>query len=104
MIDRLARGLVRSGHDVLLAAAANSTCPVRQVPGTDEAADGAPANGGAVPELRHVFTSYAAMADGDVVHEHTMCGPVGSASGVQAPMSVVLRPSLPPRCTRPGRW
>ena len=76
VIDRLARGLLRAGHDVLLAAAANSTCPVRQVPGTDEAADGAPANGGAVLELRHVVTSYAAMADVDVVHDHTMCGPV----------------------------
>jgi glycosyltransferase involved in cell wall biosynthesis len=76
VIDRLARGLVRAGHDVLLAAAANSTCPVGQVPGTDEAADGAPANGGAVRELRHVVTSYAAMADVDVVHDHTMCGPV----------------------------
>jgi glycosyltransferase involved in cell wall biosynthesis len=76
VIDRLARGLVRAGHDVLLGAAANSTCPVGRVPGTDEAADGAPANGGAVSEVRHVVTSYAAMADVDVVHDHTMCGPV----------------------------
>jgi hypothetical protein len=76
VIDRLARGLVRDGHDVLLAAAANSTCPVRLVAGTDEATDGAPANGGAVTELRHVLTSYAAMGDVDVVHDHTMCGPV----------------------------
>jgi len=76
VIDRLARGLVRDGHDVRLAAAANSTCPVRLVAGTDEAADGAPANGGAVTELRHVVTSYAAMGDVDVIHDHTMCGPV----------------------------
>src|SRR3954447_8717310 len=32
VIDRLARGLVRAGHEVLLAAAANSACPVPQVP------------------------------------------------------------------------
>ena len=57
---------------MLLAAAANSTCPVRHVPGTDEAADRAPAHGGAVTELRHVVTSYAAMADVDAVHDHTM--------------------------------
>ena len=76
VIDRLARGLVRAGHDVLLAAAANSTCPVDRVSGTEPAADGAPANGGAVNELRHIVTSYAAMADVDVVHDHTMCGPL----------------------------
>lgn len=76
VIDRLARGLARAGHDVLLGAAANSTCPVGLVPGTDEAVEGAPANGGSASEVRHVVTSYAAMADVDVVHDHTMCGPV----------------------------
>src|SRR3954471_24475993 len=86
VIDRLARGPLRAGHDVLLAAAANSTCPVRRVPGTDEAADGAPANGGAVLELRHVVTSYAAMADVDVVHDHTMCGPVYRHRSVGVPV------------------
>src|SRR3954454_10092752 len=40
VIDRLARGLVRAGHEVLLAAAANSSCPVPQVTGCDEAAEG----------------------------------------------------------------
>jgi glycosyltransferase involved in cell wall biosynthesis len=86
VIDRLARGLVRAGHDVLLAAAANSTCPVGRVPGTDEAADGAPANGAAVTELRHVITSYAAMADVDVVHDHTMCGPTYGHRPVGVPV------------------
>jgi glycosyltransferase involved in cell wall biosynthesis len=76
VIDRLARGLVGAGHDVLLAAAANSTCPVDRVPGTDQAADGAPATGLGVTELRHVVTSYAAMTDVDVIHDHTMYGPV----------------------------
>jgi glycosyltransferase involved in cell wall biosynthesis len=76
VIDRLARGFARAGHDVLLGAAANSSCPVRLVPGTDEAADGALAEGCATTEVRHVVTSYAAMADVDVVHDHTMCGPV----------------------------
>ncbi|HEY0402959.1 MAG TPA: glycosyltransferase family 4 protein, partial [Blastococcus sp.] len=38
VVDRLARGLVRAGHDVLLAAAANSSCPVPRVAGTAEAA------------------------------------------------------------------
>src|ERR671928_993142 len=55
VIDRLARGLVRAGHEVLLAAAANSTCPVPRVPGTAEAAEGAPVCADTVGELRHVI-------------------------------------------------
>jgi glycosyltransferase involved in cell wall biosynthesis len=76
VIDRLARGLVRAGHEVLLAAAANSTCPVAQVGGADEADDAAPVSADAVTELRHVIRSYAAMTDVDVVHDHTMTGPL----------------------------
>jgi glycosyltransferase involved in cell wall biosynthesis len=75
VIDRLARGLVRAGHDVLLAAAANSSCPVPRVGGTAEAADHAPVCGDAATELRHVITGYDAMTDVDVVHDHTTVGP-----------------------------
>ena len=70
VIDRLARGLVRAGHEVLLAAAANSACPVPRVEGTDEAAEAGPVCAGTVTELRHVIRSYAAMRDVDVVHDH----------------------------------
>ena len=42
IIDRLARGLVRAGHEVLLAAPGNSTCPVPHVPGAADAVEGAP--------------------------------------------------------------
>jgi glycosyltransferase involved in cell wall biosynthesis len=76
VVDRLARGLVRAGHEVLLAAAANSTCPVPRVAGTMEPADDAPVCGDALTDLRHVVTSYAAMADVDVVHDHTLVGPL----------------------------
>jgi glycosyltransferase involved in cell wall biosynthesis len=76
VIDRLARGLVRAGHQVLLAAAANSSCPVPRVAGTDAAPDAAPVCTNTVTELRHVITSYAAMTDVDVVHDHTLTGPL----------------------------
>jgi glycosyltransferase involved in cell wall biosynthesis len=76
VVDRLARGLVRAGHDVLLAAAANSTCPVPRVASTAEAADRAPVCGDSVTELRHVVTSYAAMSEVDVIHDHTLAGPL----------------------------
>lgn len=76
VVDRLARGLVRAGHEVLLAAAANSSCPVPRVGGTQEADDTAPVCGDLTTELRHVITSYAAMHDVDLVHDHTLSGPL----------------------------
>jgi glycosyltransferase involved in cell wall biosynthesis len=76
VVDRLARGLVRAGHDVLLAAAANSSCPVPRVAGTAAAAARAPVCGDSVTELRHVITGYAAMGAVDVVHDHTIVGPL----------------------------
>ena len=66
VVDRLARGLVRAGHEVLLAAAANSTCPVPRVAGTDEAGLEAPVCGESVTELRHVIASYPAMRGVDI--------------------------------------
>jgi glycosyltransferase involved in cell wall biosynthesis len=76
VVDRLARGLARAGHEVLLVAAANSSCPVPRVPGTVVALDDAPICGDAVSELRHVIAGYAAMRGADIVHDHTMCGPL----------------------------
>jgi glycosyltransferase involved in cell wall biosynthesis len=76
VIDRLARGLIRAGHDVLLAAAANSTCPVPRVAGTDAVDPAAAVCGDTLQELRHVVTSYAAMSDVDVIHDHTLAGPL----------------------------
>ena len=57
-------------------AAANSSCPVPRVPGLAEAAEDAPILGDAVTELRHVIAGYAAMRDVDVVHDHTLIGPL----------------------------
>jgi glycosyltransferase involved in cell wall biosynthesis len=80
VIDELARGLVAVGHEVVLAAAANSTCPVARVPGTDPAPEDAAIRADAVGEMRHVLTSYAAMAEMDVVHDHTNIGPLSRHS------------------------
>jgi glycosyltransferase involved in cell wall biosynthesis len=86
VVDRLARGLVRAGHEVLLAAAANSTCPVPRVAGTDEAGLEAPVCGESVTELRHVIASYPAMRGVDIVHDHTLVGPFFGAEHLQAPV------------------
>lgn len=76
IVDRLARGLARRGHDVLLAAAANSECPVPRVAGLDTAPDNAPLGPDLASELRHVARSYAAMTGVDIVHDHTIVGPL----------------------------
>jgi glycosyltransferase involved in cell wall biosynthesis len=86
VLDRLARGLVRAGHEVLLAAAANSTCPVPRVSGTDEANLQAPVYGDTVSELRHVIRSYAELRGVDVVHDHTLAGPLFRAEHLDAPV------------------
>jgi glycosyltransferase involved in cell wall biosynthesis len=73
VIDRLARGLVAAGHDVLLAAPAGSSCPVRQVSGLRPPD---PARmGHSVVEVPYVLAAYAAMSTVDVVHDHTVVGP-----------------------------
>ncbi|MFP5283505.1 MAG: glycosyltransferase, partial [Actinomycetes bacterium] len=76
VLDRLARGLVEAGHEVLLAAAGNSTCPVPRVPGTEDVVPGAPVLAETAAELRHVLTSYAAMTEVEVIHDHTLAGPL----------------------------
>ncbi|MHA3700842.1 glycosyltransferase family 4 protein [Jatrophihabitans sp. YIM 134969] len=80
VVDHLARGLVRAGHEVVLAAASNSTCPVPQLPDGPRAGVGAPVCADTVTELRHVVRSYAAFdeAQVDLVHDHTMAGPLYS--------------------------
>jgi glycosyltransferase involved in cell wall biosynthesis len=76
VIDRLARGLIGAGHEVLLSAAANSSCPVPQVGGSRAALRNAPVCVDLSTELCHVIRSYAAMRDVDIVHDHTLTGPL----------------------------
>jgi glycosyltransferase involved in cell wall biosynthesis len=73
VVDQLARGLQSAGHDVILYATGDSTCPVptQWVLPTAEGMR----IGMAVPEIRHVIHAYDAVADCDVVHDHTMMGP-----------------------------
>lgn len=74
VIDSLARGLASAGHDVLLYATGDSGCPVPRAWTYDEAVGtekAAPANG-----LRQAIEGYEAVQDYDVVHDHTLVGPV----------------------------
>ncbi|HVA76086.1 MAG TPA: glycosyltransferase family 4 protein [Acidimicrobiales bacterium] len=76
VLDTLARGLHRAGHDVVLFATGDSTCDVPRdwvLP----AAIGV-GKGGSATELRHVIHAYEAAIDTktDIVHDHTLAGPV----------------------------
>ncbi len=73
VVDQLARGFQDAGHEVLLYATGDSTCPVpRQwvLPHAEGVRIGM-----AVPELRHVLHGYDAVRECDVVHDHTVMGP-----------------------------
>ncbi len=76
VLDTLARGLVREGHDLLLHTTGDSTCPVRRAWTYAKRAsiDGA----AAITELRHVVDAYERAGDVDIVHDHTLVGPLYS--------------------------
>jgi glycosyltransferase involved in cell wall biosynthesis len=74
MLDRLARGLRDAGHDVTLFTTGDSTCPVERRWVLERAET--LRMGAAVPELRHVLAGYEALAGCDVVHDHTLTGPL----------------------------
>ena len=77
VIDRLARGLVGEGHEVLLMATGDSTCPVEK----RWAFETPPATmGSTLPELHHVQVAYEELAGCDVIHDHTLSGPVWAAT------------------------
>ena len=74
VVDLLAVGFRALGHEVTLFASGDSTCsvPLRWVLSKAEG----DRIGHAVPELRHVMHAYEAVDDFDIVHDHTIVGPV----------------------------
>jgi glycosyltransferase involved in cell wall biosynthesis len=86
VVDRLARGFAEAGHDVLLLASGDSTCPVPTASVIDTAESDR--MGAAVPELRHVIHAYERAADYDVVHDHTVMGPVYASGKSGGPLVV----------------
>jgi glycosyltransferase involved in cell wall biosynthesis len=73
VIDNLARGLQALGHDVRLFTVGESTCPVPRQwlypspaePMCDQ-----------FRESAHVLAAYEALADADIIHDHTELGPL----------------------------
>ena len=81
VVDVLARGLQDAGDEVSLFTTGDSTCPTRRQ-WTYEHALGTAAITVAA-EARHVVHAYEALADCDVIHDHTVLGPLyaGSVTG-----------------------
>src|SRR3989440_1029674 len=75
VVDSLAVGYQAAGHDVRLFTVGDSTCPVPKLHLYDEAAEGDPA-GATITELVHVLAAYEALSDCDLVHDHTIAGPL----------------------------
>ena len=74
LLDRLAIGLQQAGQEVLLFTTGDATCPVPRAFVHEQAET--LRMGHSVPEVRHVVHAYAALGDCDVIHDHTVVGPL----------------------------
>ena len=84
LLDAFARGLKDAGHEVLLCTTGDSTCPVEKT-FVFEKAIGV-GSGSSVDEIRHVTQAYSRFQDVDIVHDHTLVGPLHSASFLNLPV------------------
>jgi glycosyltransferase involved in cell wall biosynthesis len=83
VIDNLARGLKELGHDVRLFTVGESTCPV---PTEYLYREPIAPIGVSVYESAHVLAAYEALADVDLIHDHTLLGPlVAGRAGIRRP-------------------
>jgi glycosyltransferase involved in cell wall biosynthesis len=83
VIDNLARGLHELGHDVRLFTVGESTCPV---PTEYLYREPVAPIGVTVAESAHVLAAYEALADVDLIHDHTFLGPlVSGLTGMRRP-------------------
>ncbi|MDP1807340.1 MAG: glycosyltransferase family 4 protein [Acidimicrobiales bacterium] len=91
-VDCVCRGLVAAGHEVLLFATGDSTCPVP----TKWLLEKSEGNriGFTVPELRHVLAAYEAVGDCDLIHDHTMVGPVYASALTDIPVVTTIHGPL----------
>jgi glycosyltransferase involved in cell wall biosynthesis len=95
VVDELARGFADAGHDVILFTTRDSTCPVPRRWVLPEAEGHR--IGMAVPELRHALAAYDALDDCDVIHDHTLAGPLLAAGrGAPAPVVTTVHGPLVP--------
>lgn len=90
VVDNLARGLAARGHSVRLFTVGTSTCPVSKSWLYDEPV--APM-GTTTLEAAHVLAAYEALTDCDVIHDHTIAGPLSWARTRHGPVIVTTNHS-----------
>lgn len=74
VVDHLARGFSAAGHEVLLAVPSDSECPVPLARGMIPSEP--KEMGFTLSEMSHVVRAYDAMAGMDIIHDHTVGGPL----------------------------
>ena len=99
VIDNLARGLTARGHDVQLFTVSESTCAVPRhwLFRSPVEPMGAPA-----AEAAHVLDAYEALADADIIHDHTTLGPrlAGRRGIARAPVVTTFHERVTPQARR----
>ena len=97
VVDHLARGLVHAGHAVTLFSTGDSTCPVPRRSVYPRALG---TTGLLLDELAHVQAAYKVLGDCDVVHDHTLLGPLwASANDVRAAVLTTAHGPFTPELT-----
>lgn len=94
VVDSLARGFAAAGHDVVLAAPSDSTSPVRLVPGMRPAV--ADELGYTISELSHVARAYQGLGGVDIIHDHTLAGPLYLHRPRHVPVATTIHGPLNP--------
>ncbi|MDQ0146624.1 MULTISPECIES: glycosyltransferase family 4 protein [Pseudarthrobacter] len=92
VVDTLARGFAAAGHDVLLAAPTESTCPVPLLPGMRPAVRDE--LGSTMSELSHVIRAYQGLQDVDIIHDHTLAGPLYAHRPAKVPVVTTIHGPL----------
>lgn len=92
VVDTLARGFAAAGHEVLLAAPSDSSCPVPLAAGMQQSNS---TRLGAIPrEMSHIIRAYKAMGGMDVIHDHTLIGPLYVHRPLQIPTFATMHGRL----------
>src|SRR5207248_1903867 len=92
VVVRLARGFAAAVHDVVLFTTGDSTCPVPKRWLLEES-EGVRI-GFSVPEVRHVLAAYESLRDVDLIHDHSVLGPILSDHYTQLPVVTTIHGEL----------
>jgi glycosyltransferase involved in cell wall biosynthesis len=91
VIDQLARGLVAAGCEVVLFTTGDSTCPVPRRWHYPEALG---TLGDLALEQGHVEQAYRELIDVDLIHDHTLSGPLWTARPETPPVVTTMHGQL----------